>query len=115
PAPANCTMRTSVHPGTDVNKCDPAAPPPVVQPPSPSCSASAPSNSGTLTIEGRVSHATAPYSGLQSWCVQLMGTVTATVVTPDTSGEYLFSRLPDGTYTVCEVVQSGWQETRPGT
>ena len=112
---AHCAMRTSLHPGTDVNKCDPPAPPPVVQPPSPSCLASAPSNSGTLTIEGRVSHATAPYSGLQSWCVQLTGTVTATAVTPDTSGKYIFSGLPDGTYTVCEVVQSGWQQTFPGT
>ena len=44
-----------------------------------------------------------------------MGTVTATVVTPDTSGKYIFSGLPDGTYTVCEVVQSGWQQTFPGT
>src|SRR5256886_8054789 len=50
-------MRASLHPGTDVNKCDPAAPPPVVQPPvvqppSPSCLASAPSATGTLTIDG---------------------------------------------------------------
>ena len=109
----HCAMRASLHPGTDVNKCDPAAPPPVVAPPS--CSASAPSATGGLTIEGRVSHATAPYSGLQNWCVQLTGTVTATALTADTSGKYIFSGLPDGTYTVCEVVQSGWQQTFPGT
>ena len=116
---AHCAMRASLHPGTDVNKCDPAPlnpPPPPPPPPTPSstCSATAPSSDIGLTINGRVSHATAPYSGLQTWCVQLTGTVTATALT-DGSGNYMFSGLPDGTYTVCELVQSGWQQTFPGS
>ncbi len=117
----HCAMRASLHPGTDVNKCDPAAPPPVVQPPvvqppvvaPPSCLASAPSATGTLTIDGTVTVGTTQL-GLANWCIQLTGTVTATVLT-DGSGKYTFSGLPDGTYTVCEVVQSGWQQTFPGT
>ena len=105
---AHCAMRTSLHPGTDVNKCDPAP----VNPP-PSCSVSAPSATGTLTIDGTVTVGTTQL-GLANWCIQLTGTVTATVLT-DGSGKYTFSGLPDGTYTVCEVVQSGWQQTFPGT
>ncbi len=115
----HCAMRASLHPGTDVNKCDPPAPPPVVQPPvvqppSASCSASAPSNNGTLTIDGTVSLGAAPWTALANWCVQLTGTVTATALT-DGSGNYMFTGLPDGTYTVCEAVQSGWQQTFPGS
>ena len=108
----HCAMRASLHPSTtDINKCDPPAP--VVQPPSPSCSVSAPSATGTLTIDGTVTVGTTN-SGLTNWCIQLTGTVTATVLT-DASGNYTFSGLPDGTYTVCEVVQSGWQQTFPGS
>ena len=99
----HCAMRASLHPGTDVNKCDPAAPPPVVQPPvvqppvvaPPSCLASAPSATGTLTIDGTVTVGTTQL-GLANWCIQLTGTVTATVLT-DGSGKYTFSGLPDGT------------------
>jgi len=53
-----------------------------------------------------------PWPGLQDWCVQLSGPVSATAVT-DASGNYLFSGLPAGTYTVCETVQAGWHETFP--
>ena len=110
----HCAMRASLHPGTDVNKCDPVVdpvgnPPPA---PSPTCSVSAPSNSGTLTIDGTVLLFVAPYTPLSNWCIQLTGTVTATALT-DGSGNYQFSGLPDGTYTVCEVMQSGWQEMFP--
>jgi len=55
---------------------------------------------------------TAPYSALANWCVQLSGTATALT---DASGNYTFTGLPDGTYTVCELVQSGWQQTFPGS
>ena len=116
----HCAMRASLHPSTtDLNKCDPAPvnpppPPPPSPAPSSSCSASAPSASGTLTIDGTVALGTAPYSALANWCVQLSGTVTATALT-DASGNYTFTGLPDGTYTVCELVQSGWQQTFPGS
>ena len=116
----HCAMRASLHPSTtDLNKCDqapvnPPPPPPPSPAPSSSCSASAPSASGTLTIDGTVALGTAPYSALANWCVQLSGTVTATALT-DASGNYTFTGLPDGTYTVCELVQSGWQQTFPGS
>jgi hypothetical protein len=54
----------------------------------------------------------APWPGLANWCVQLFGPVSGSVTT-DASGVYLFSGLPEGTYTVCEVLQSGWHETFP--
>jgi hypothetical protein len=38
--------------------------------------------------------------------------MTATTLT-DGSGNYTFSNLPAGTYTVCEQVQTGWIQTRP--
>ncbi len=103
---AHCAMRTSLHPGTDVNKCDPAPPPAAT------CSVTAPSTTPGLTIDGAVLLFVAPYTPLANWCIQLTGTVTATALT-DGSGNYQFSGLPDGTYTVCEVMQSGWQEMFP--
>jgi SdrD B-like domain len=126
---AHCAMRASLHPGTDINKCDP---PPVVQPPPPppapapapppppppaptsTCSVTAQSTSGTLSIDGTVALGVSPWTALPNWCIQLTGTVSATTLT-DASGNYTFTGLPDGTYTVCEVVQSGWQQTFPGS
>src|SRR5881396_4317092 len=52
------------------------------------------------------------WPGLQGWCVTASGPVSATAAT-DASGNYLFSGLPAGTYTVCEALQSGWHETFP--
>jgi len=67
---------------------------------------------GTASIDGQVFVDASPWPGLQDWCVQLSGPVSATAVT-DASGNYLFSGLPAGTYTVCETVQAGWHETFP--
>ena len=55
----------------------------------------------------------APWPGLANWCVQLFGPVSGSVAT-DASGNYLFSGLPAGTYTVCEVLQTSFHETFPG-
>ncbi len=33
----------------------------------------------------------------------------------DASGHYVFNGMPPGTYTVCEVLQSGWTQTNPTT
>jgi hypothetical protein len=52
------------------------------------------------------------WPGLSGWVIELSGTVTATAVT-DATGSYRFSGLPAGTYTICEVVQSGWRQTWP--
>ena len=45
--------------------------------------------------------------------INLSGPVTASAVT-NKFGEYGFKNLPAGTYTVSEVVQSGWKQTVPG-
>jgi len=74
----------------------------------------APSTSGTLTIDGTVQLGADPWTGLANWCIELTGTVTATLLT-DASGNYSFTGLPDGTYTVCEVLQSGWTQTFPSS
>ena len=52
------------------------------------------------------------FPGLPNWMVDLSGTVSATAVT-DAAGAYSFTGLPAGTYTICELVQSGWRQTFP--
>ena len=60
-------------------------------------------------------------SPLPNWTVELKllnadGTVASTTSTStDPWGNYAFPDLPGGTYLVCEVVQSGWRLTFPGT
>src|SRR5213080_4075740 len=80
-------------------------------PPSRGCVNSGPAG-GTASIDGQVFIDADPWPGLAGWCVELNGPVSATAVT-DASGNYLFSGLPGGTYTVCETVQSGWHQTFP--
>ena len=116
---AHCAMRAAQRPGTAINKCDPAPtqppvvdPPVVTPPPSPTgCVNSGPAG-GTASLDGQVFVDASPWPGLQGWCVQVSGPVSATAVT-DASGNYLFSGLPAGTYTVCETVQAGWHQTFP--
>ncbi len=102
--------------------CVPQDPPPPVQPPpppppppppapSPSCANSV-NSGGTASIDGQVFVDASPWPGLQGWCVTLSGPITATALT-DASGNYTFSNLPGGTYTVCEVLQSNWHQTFP--
>jgi SdrD B-like domain len=109
---AHCAKRAAQHPGKDINKCD-APPTPPSPPPAPtsSCVASAP-GSGSSRIDGTVYNDNTTRPGLVGWCVELTGTVTATAVT-DASGNYAFTGLPDGTYTICEDLQQGWTETFP--
>jgi carboxypeptidase family protein len=49
---------------------------------------------------------------LSGWVVVLSGPSNASTVT-DAWGGYRFTGLAGGLYTVCEVVQGGWQETSP--
>ncbi len=86
-------------------------PPPPPPPPSAGCVNSG-STGGTASIDGQVYIDASPWPGLQGWCLQLSGPVSATAVT-DASGNYSFTGLPAGTYTLCEVVQSGWHQTFP--
>src|SRR6266516_3680924 len=50
--------------------------------------------------------------GLSSWVIELSGPVSQTTTTND-AGDYILSQLPGGTYLVCEVPQTGWQQTVP--
>lgn len=120
---AHCAMRAALHPGQPINKCpvaDPPSPPPQPPPPPPpppppapsgTCG-SAPAGGGTVSIDGQVYVDASPWPGLTDWCVQLSGPVSGAVAT-DGSGNYHFTGLPAGTYTVCEVLQANWHQTFP--
>lgn len=84
--------------------CAPVAPGDPTPPPPPS--------GGSASITGTVYNDVAGQPGLSGWVVTLSGAVSASAVT-DAQGNYGFYNLPGGTYTVCEVVASGWMETAP--
>jgi hypothetical protein len=103
-------------PGTPVDATGCPVQPPS-PPPSSGCVATGPLGLGSSSIDGQVFQDASPWPGLANWCVQLTelnGAVSATAVT-DAAGNYMFSGLPDGTYLVCEVLQSGWVETFPSS
>ena len=49
---------------------------------------------------------------LGGWTIQISGPVNATAVT-DQAGNFCFTGLPAGTYTVTEVNQPGWIQSQP--
>jgi hypothetical protein len=53
-------------------------------------------------------------AGLANWYVMLSGPVNATAIT-DAAGNYSFTGLPAGTYTVCEAQRFAWIQTAPQT
>lgn len=87
--------------------CSPVAPAQDPPPPPPP-----PSGGGTASITGRVYNDVTGQPPLAGWVVTINGAFNASTVT-DAQGNYGFYSLPGGTYTVCEVVASGWQETAP--
>jgi hypothetical protein len=103
---------TALGTAVDASGCPlPSTPPPPPPPTSGGCVNSGPAG-GTASIDGQVFVDASPWPGLQGWCVQANGPVSASAVT-DASGNYLFPGLPAGTYTVCETVQTGWHQTFP--
>ena len=52
--------------------------------------------------------------GIPDWTINLTGTVTQTMQT-DKSGNYCFTKLPAGTYTIAEGSRSGWFQTAPAS
>jgi uncharacterized protein (DUF2141 family) len=53
-------------------------------------------------------------TGLPNWTIKLTGPTTSTAVT-DKGGNYCFTNLKPGTYTLAEVNQSDWIQTYPGS
>jgi SdrD B-like domain len=53
-------------------------------------------------------------AGIANWVISLSGPVNATTTT-DAAGNYSFTSLPVGTYTVCEAQRFGWIQTAPQT
>ncbi|MEK7264115.1 MAG: SdrD B-like domain-containing protein [Bacteroidota bacterium] len=51
-------------------------------------------------------------TGLQNWKIKLSGAKSDSVVT-DVNGNYTFANLFTGSYTVSEVLQSGWTQSMP--
>jgi hypothetical protein len=53
--------------------------------------------------------------GLAGWTIELTDAsgIPVATTTTDANGKYLFTLLPDGTYTVSEVLQAGWTQTVP--
>lgn len=55
-----------------------------------------------------------PETKLSGWTLQLkQGDSIIATTTTDASGNYSFTNITPGTYTVCEVQQSGWTQTYP--
>ncbi|MBI5476144.1 MAG: hypothetical protein HY964_05335, partial [Ignavibacteriales bacterium] len=50
--------------------------------------------------------------GLSGWKIRITGTKTDSATT-DINGNYTISNLPKGSYTLTEVLQSGWKQTSP--
>lgn len=50
--------------------------------------------------------------GLEGWTVNISGPVTAATVS-DMFGNYTFSSLSFGTYTISQALQAGWSQTLP--
>jgi hypothetical protein len=103
----HCAARIAKHPGKVINKCEKVPPPP-----STACAVTPPSTAGTLFISGDVWLDIDPWPGLAGWCVELTGRVNATAMT-DAAGRFLFDGLPEGLYTVCAVLPSGWAQAFP--
>jgi hypothetical protein len=107
PAPPPSPVPPPVPPPPPV----PAPPPP---PPGPSCGNGV-VDQGTASINGGV-FTDGWVAPLPGWCVELSGPVTTSALT-DASGNYSFVGLPDGVYTVCQVVKpegfGSWVQTFP--
>lgn len=92
--------------GRDRTGCSPAAPLPQQPPPPP------PPPPGSVSISGTVYNDVSGWPGLGGWVVEVTGAANASAVS-NADGSYALSGLPAGTYTICEVVKSGWTQTYP--
>ena len=119
-ARATDNARGTDQKGRDARGCSPVAPaaptPPAPPPPPPADTAPTPPPPppppATITISGNIYQDVLGRPGVSGWTVEVSGPVTQTAVT-DASGNYSFTGLPAGTYTVCETVPMGWMQTSP--
>lgn len=100
--------RTGCSPVAPPSAGDPPPPPP---PPDTTPTQPPPPPPGSVSIDGNVWN-DGTGAALVGWTVTVAGPVNSSTVT-DANGHYLFSGIPAGTYTVCEVVQSGWSQDFP--
>ncbi|MBI3194319.1 MAG: VCBS repeat-containing protein [Ignavibacteriae bacterium] len=49
---------------------------------------------------------------LNGWSIYLQGTTSETTLT-DINGNYSFTNLQTGTYSICEIQRPGWKQTKP--
>lgn len=99
-------------PGDYRRGCSPVPPAPTT-PPQPPPPPPPPPPSGTVVITGMVYQDITGRPRLEGWTIALSGMLSATAAT-DVNGNYTFSGLPAGTYTICEVLLDGWVQTFPG-
>jgi len=106
---AHCAMRADLHPDMDINKCDAPTPPP---PPPPTGG----EISGAVFHDANGDGLRDPTEvGLGSWFVMLAGSTVPPVQT-DANGNYVFTGLSAGNYTVCAQQRNFYfQTTPPGT
>src|SRR5947207_6420950 len=90
----------------------PPPPPPVVPPPPPPGAALGEIDGTAFNDLDASGWRASDEPGLSGWVIELSGPVTQTTTTND-AGDYILSQLPGGTYLVCEVPQTGWQQTVP--
>ncbi|MDO8482815.1 MAG: SdrD B-like domain-containing protein, partial [bacterium] len=53
--------------------------------------------------------------GLSGWVITLTNGTSSVSTSTDSNGNYSFSGLADGSYTVCETLVSGWTQTYPSS
>jgi len=107
---AHCAMRADLHPDMDINKCDAPTPPPPPPPPTGG------EISGAVFHDANGDGLRDPTEvGLGSWFVMLAGSTVPPVQT-DANGNYVFTGLSAGNYTVCAQQRNFYfQTTPPGT
>ena len=106
---AHCAMRAELHPDKDINKCD-AAPTPPPPPPPPSTGGEI---HGTVYSDANGDGLRDPTEvGLGSWFVMLTGTTIPPVQTA-ANGDYAFTGLSAGSYTVCAQQRNFYFQTTP--
>ncbi len=104
---AHCAMRVAKHKDRDINKCDVDAEEPPPPPPPP------PPPAGTSGFAGWVyEQVPSGRVGLSGWTVTVSGAASASTVT-DAAGNWAFTGLASGDYTLCVVVPSGFSQTSP--